>query len=78
MIGPVGYSSPGGISQSGYAFLKGSGLPGFERMGAFLGRMSRAQHIALVAQRIEQRFPKPLVGGSSPPEGTILGVRNRR
>ena len=27
---------------------------------------------APVAQRIEQRFPKPCVGGSSPPRGTIL------
>jgi len=35
-------------------------------------RPRRPRPSALVAQWIEQRFPKPCVGGSIPPGGTIV------
>ena len=42
------------------------------RYGVFV--LSFFHYPAPVAQRIEQRFPKPLVGGSIPPGGAILYV----
>ena len=47
---------------------------GTPRVGNLESRLDSAgsNPLALVAQGIEQRFPKPRVGGSSPSGGTIF------